>query len=124
VYGGRARAGGAKGGGEGGVGVRREEKRRVRGGGRCGQQRCLGYLMRLVAAAVREQPWCRCMRDADCAWLLMVVVGSRFFLFPCMWWAALVWWAGRWHGLWMSVVLRRHGHDGRWGMAMAMIGGE
>ena len=74
----------------------------------------LGYLMPSVVSAVCEQPWCRCMRDADCAWLLMVVVGSRFFLFPCMWWAALVWWAGRWHGLWMSVVLRRHGHDGRW----------
>ena len=30
--------------------------------------------MLFVAAAVQEQPWCRCMRDADCAWLLTVVV--------------------------------------------------
>jgi hypothetical protein len=37
------------------------------GGGR--QQRCF----------MAEQPWCRCMRDAGRAWLLMVVVGSRFF---------------------------------------------
>jgi hypothetical protein len=46
----------------------------VREGRRCGQQRCLGYLMRFVGVADQEQLWCRCMRDADCAWLLMVVV--------------------------------------------------
>ena len=39
----------------------------------------LGYLLPSVVCAVCKQPWCRCMRDADCAWLLMVVVGSRFF---------------------------------------------
>jgi hypothetical protein len=74
----------------------------------------LGYLMPSVVSAVCEQPWCRCMRDADCAWLLMVVVGSRFFRSLACGGLRWLWWAGRWHGLWMSMVRRRHGHDGRW----------
>jgi hypothetical protein len=56
VCGGRARAGGEKGGakavpkrGGGGVEGAERETRRVRKGGRCGQQRCLEYLMPIVA---------------------------------------------------------------------------
>jgi hypothetical protein len=64
------------------------------------------------------------MRDADCAWLLMVVVGSRFFLFPCMWWAALV--VLGWSMARLVDVGGTAAAWARWtmGMAVAMIGGE
>ena len=83
----------------------------------------LAYLVPIVVSEVCEQPWCRCMRDADCAWLLMVVVGSRFFLFPCMWCAALV------VGWSMARLVDVGGTAAAWarwtmGMAVAMIGSE